>query len=64
MIISSNITTKVNYRKAVPVRSEFYAISQFAEVYHAQGITTLPFSGAERPVTGKGINTTYRRKSS
>lgn len=36
----------------------------FPEVYHAHGITTPPFTGAERPVTGQGANTIYRRKIS
>lgn len=36
----------------------------FPEVYHAHGITTPPFTGAERRVTGQGANTIYRRKIS
>lgn len=44
----------LNYRKAVPVRSDFYSITQFPEVYHVHGITTPPFSGSERAVTGQG----------
>lgn len=36
----------------------------FPEVYHTHGITTPPFTGAERPVTGQGANTIYRRKIS
>lgn len=46
---------------AVPVRSDFYAITQFPEVYHAHGITALPCSSGERAVAGQEINTTYRR---
>ena len=52
----------INYRIAVPVRSDFYAIAQFPEVYHGQGITTPPFSGAERPISGQGRDTTYSVK--
>jgi hypothetical protein len=43
-------------------RSDFPEYSNFPEVYHGEGITTPPFSGAEWPVTGQGINTAYRRK--
>ncbi|OXL37651.1 hypothetical protein CA284_19930 [Enterobacter mori] len=64
MIISSIITTPLNYRMAVPVRSDFYAIAQFPEVYHAQERTTPPFSGGERAVARQGSNTIYRIKSS
>jgi hypothetical protein len=64
MIISSHIATPLNYRMAVPAGSDFLHIYRFPEVYHGQGITTLPFSGGERAVTGQGINTTYRRNSS
>ncbi|PLJ44517.1 hypothetical protein B6J65_28085 [Klebsiella quasipneumoniae] len=63
MIISSHITTSLNYRIAVPVRSDFYAIAQFPEVYHGQGITTPPFYGGERAVAGQGVNTIYRINS-
>lgn len=45
---------------AIPARSDFYVIPQFPEVYHGQGITTQPFSGGERAVTGQGRDTTYR----
>ena len=45
---------------AVSGRSDFLLIHNFPEVYHGQGITTPPISGAGRPVTGEGINTTYR----
>ncbi|AXC97971.1 TPA: hypothetical protein G8L38_003325 [Salmonella enterica] len=64
MIISRHIDTPLNYRTTVPVRSDFLAYLNFPEVYHAHGITTPPFFGAERPVTGQGINTTYRRNIS
>ena len=39
--------------------SDFYVIPQFPEVYHAHEITTAPFQGGERPVTGQGRGTTY-----
>jgi hypothetical protein len=59
MIISSNITTPVNYRMAVPVRSDFYVISQFPEVYHGELISKALISGGERAVAGKGGVTQY-----
>ena len=49
---------------AVWARSDFMSYDNFPEVYHAHGITTPPFTGAERPVTGQGANTIYRRKIS
>jgi hypothetical protein len=63
-IISIHIATLLNYRMAVSGRSDFLAYHNFPEVYHGEGITTPPFSGAERPVTGQGNSTTYRRKPS
>jgi hypothetical protein len=62
MIISSHITTLLNYRMAVPFRSDFLAYNNFPEVYHGEGITTLPFSWDERMVTVQGVNTAYRIK--
>ncbi|MDU2030731.1 MAG: hypothetical protein E6724_24570, partial [Escherichia coli] len=50
----------LNYRRAVPVRSDFPAYHNFPEVYHGEGITTPPFSGADRAVTVQGSNTTYK----
>ena len=66
-IINQDITiihtvTLLNYRTAAPVRSDFFDITQFPEVYHGQGITTPPFSGAERPISGQGRDTTYSVK--
>jgi len=49
MIISSHINTLLNYRMAVPFRSDFLAYKKFPEVYHGEGITTPPFSGVQRP---------------
>lgn len=56
--------TLLNYRTAAPVRSDFFAITQFPEVYHGQGISKAAFSGGERPVTGQGRATTYSVKVS
>ncbi|AYL49952.1 hypothetical protein CUC46_23935 (plasmid) [Citrobacter freundii] len=64
MIISRHIATPLNYRMTVYGRSDFLAYHNFPEVYHAEGISKAPFYGGERAVTGKGSNTTYRRKSS
>lgn len=64
MIKSNQIATSLNYRAAVSVRSDFFDISTFPEVWHAHGITSPPFSGGERAGTGQGINTIYRRKTS
>ena len=60
LIITILIATLLNYRMAVPVRSDFLSYHNFPEVYHAHGITTPPFTGAERPVTGQDDNTIYR----
>ncbi|CCI78760.1 unnamed protein product [Klebsiella pneumoniae subsp. rhinoscleromatis SB3432] len=59
MIISGLINTQCNYRTAVPSGSDFSRLEKFPEVYHGQGITTQPFSGGERAVTGEGMDTTY-----
>jgi hypothetical protein len=58
------IISLCNYRFTIPLGSDLLFYSQFPEVYHAHGITTPPFSGGERAVTGQGVNTIYRRKSS
>ncbi|CAM4347488.1 hypothetical protein PLGE761_23410 [Pluralibacter gergoviae] len=58
-MISHETVTPLNYRTAVPVRSDFPAYHNFPEVYHGHGITTAPFYGGERPVTGQGRNTIY-----
>lgn len=49
----------LNYRMVVSGRSDFLVYTKFPEVYHAHGITTPPFSGGDRTVTGQGLNTTY-----
>lgn len=54
LIISRHIDTSLNYLTAALAGSDFYVIPQFPEVYHAHGITTAPFQGGERPVTGQG----------
>ncbi|BDA96855.1 hypothetical protein E5AUHO_44440 [Citrobacter freundii] len=59
LIISRHIDTSLNYLTAALAGSDFYVIPQFPEVYHAHGITTAPFQGGERPVTGQGRGTTY-----
>ncbi|EPL5088593.1 hypothetical protein L8T36_005455, partial [Klebsiella pneumoniae] len=56
--------TLLNYQTTVPVGSDFPRFTKFPEVYHAHEITTPPFSGGARAVTGQGRNTTYRRKRS
>nr|QQM12678.1 hypothetical protein [Klebsiella pneumoniae] len=58
-ITSSHTATQLNYLTAALAGSDFYVIPQFPEVYHAHGITTAPFQGGERPVTGQGRGTTY-----
>lgn len=63
-MIRHETVTLLNYRTAAPVRSDFFAITQFPEVYHGQGISKAPFSGVERAVTGQGVNTTYSVTSS
>ncbi len=57
-MISHETVTPLNYRMAIPARSDFYVIPQFPEVYHGQGISKAGFSGGEREVTGQGRNTT------
>lgn len=59
LIIISHITTELNYRTAVQVRSDFLAYNNFPEVYHGHKIITLPFSVPARRVTGQGWHTTY-----
>lgn len=59
LIIISHITTELNYRTAIPVRSDFSFISQFPEVYHGQRISKALISGVGRAVTGQGSATTY-----
>ncbi|PLJ21898.1 hypothetical protein B6J61_06435 [Klebsiella pneumoniae] len=63
-MISSLITTPLNYRTAIPVRSDFSVINGFPEVYRGYGISTARISGGARAVMGQGSNTTYRRKRS
>lgn len=58
-MIRHKTVTPLNYRTAVPAGSDFSVISRFPEVYHGEAITTPPFSGGERPVTGPGRDTTY-----
>ena len=64
MIISSHTATPLNYRMAVPVRSDFLAYNNFPEVYHGEGISKAPKSAAARRVTGECRNTTYSVKAS
>ncbi len=63
-MIKDEIVTLLNYRMAVPVRSDFSRLTKFQEVYHGQGISKALNSGGERPVTGQGGNTIYRRNRS
>lgn len=58
-MISHETVTALNYRTAVSAGSDFSRLMKFPEVYHAHGITTPPFSGGERPVTGQGRDTIY-----
>ncbi|KEF64369.1 hypothetical protein Y969_26145 (plasmid) [Klebsiella pneumoniae 160_1080] len=58
MIITILIATPLNYRTAVPSGSDFSRFTKFPEVYHGERITTAPFQGGERPVTGQGRDTT------
>ncbi|PKA32801.1 hypothetical protein CWR41_00300 [Cedecea lapagei] len=64
MIISRHIATQLNYRIAVPVRSEFLGYNNFPEVYHAQGIIKAAISAAARRVMTRVRNTTYSHESS
>ncbi len=58
-MIKHEIVTLLNYRMAVPVRSDFSRFTKFPEVYHGERISKAPFSGGERAVTGQGRDTTY-----
>ncbi|HHM2084091.1 TPA: hypothetical protein ACRGEP_005086, partial [Klebsiella pneumoniae] len=58
-VIRHETVTQLNYRMAIPARSDFYVIPQFPEVYHGQGISKAPKSAAARRVTGECRNTTY-----
>lgn len=58
-MISHETVTALNYRTAVSAGSDFSRLMKFPEVYHAHGITTAPFQGGERPVTGQGRDTIY-----
>ena len=58
-MINHETVTPLNYRMTVSGRSDFLAYHNFPEVYHGHGITTAPFYGGERPVTGQGRDTTY-----
>ncbi len=62
LIITILIATPLNYRTAVPSGSDFSRFTKFPEVYHGERITTPPFSGAERPISGQGRDTTYSVK--
>ncbi|MHW95506.1 hypothetical protein D9F59_22810 [Escherichia coli] len=64
LIISSSITTSLNYRRAVSVRSDFPEYHNFPEVYHAQEIIISLFSAPARRITGQGDGTTYSVKNS
>ena len=46
LIISSHIATRLNYRMAVSVRSDFLAYFNFPEVYHDGEISKAPLSAA------------------
>lgn len=59
LIISSHITTQLNYRMAIPARSDFYVIPHFPEVYHGQEVSEALFSAAARRITGQGDDTAY-----
>lgn len=63
MIISSHITTSLNYRKAVPVRSDFYSITQFPEVYHAHGISKAAMFTPARRIAGQVRDTIYSKNA-
>ena len=54
----------LNYRMTVSGRSDFYAITQFPEVYHGQGISKAAISAAGHQVTRQGRDTIYRREIS
>ncbi len=58
-MISHETVTPLNYRMTVSGRSDFLANHNFPEVYHGHGITTAPFYGGERPITGKVRDTAY-----
>ncbi|ENV4910674.1 hypothetical protein ACFKF9_004849, partial [Shigella sonnei] len=59
MITSIHITTPLNYRRAVSVRSDFPEYHNFPEVYHAEKIIISLFSAPARRITGQGDDTTY-----
>ncbi|ENW5394971.1 hypothetical protein ACFLP9_004977, partial [Escherichia coli] len=59
MITSIHITTPLNYRRAVSVRSDFPEYHNFPEVYHAEEIIISLFSAPARRITGQGDDTTY-----
>ncbi|PBN50530.1 hypothetical protein ABE93_030075 [Escherichia coli] len=64
MITSIHITTPLNYRRAVSVRSDFLKYHNFPEVYHDEEIIISRFSAPARRITGQGDDTTYSVKSS
>ena len=59
MITSIHITTPLNYRRAVSVRSDFPEYHNFPEVYHAEKIIISLFSAPARRITVQRYNTTY-----
>nr|AIF79162.1 hypothetical protein [Escherichia coli] len=59
MITSIHITTPLNYRRAVSVRSDFHEYHNFPEVYHTEEIIISLFSATARRITGQGDDTTY-----
>ncbi|MCM5280888.1 hypothetical protein MMS89_33810, partial [Escherichia coli] len=59
MITSIHITTPLNYRRAVSVRSDFLKYHNFPEVYHTEEIIISLFSAPARRITGQGDDTTY-----
>lgn len=64
MITSIHITTPLNYRRAVSVRSDFPEYHNFPEVYHAEEIIISLFSAPARRITGQEDDTTYSAISS
>ena len=51
MITSIHITTPLNYRRAVSVRSDFPEYHNFPEVYHGEGISKAAISADGQQVT-------------
>ncbi|EAP9537076.1 hypothetical protein ET389_15465 [Salmonella enterica] len=49
------MTTPLNYRRAVSVRSDFPEYHDFPEVYHGQGISKAVFSALRAGSQGRGI---------